>query len=304
MNFAPIRIYVPLLVSGMISLSATAPASEAYLVAEVGEGLVLATKNESQPRQVASLTKIAAALVALEWCDETGNDPEQWKFSVPVSAIRGGANPLGLKEGDELTLATGLRAAMMASDNTSTYAFADAIGREMGGEGDGVARFVGHMNALATRLGMRDTRFVNPHGLDEGEEKGVSTAGDLARLSLAAIDRPGFLSYGGEREREVAFLREGREVKVTLANTNELVASRGIDGMKTGTTRLSGPCLIATATRELSLGGRPVTKRLVVVVLAAEDRFREAVLLLDQGWSVLGGAGGSETKERLRKETD
>lgn len=304
MNPAPIRIVVLLLAFGMISLSATAPASEAYLVAEVGGGLVLAAKNESQPRQVASLTKIAAALVALEWCDETGNDPEQWKFSVPASAVRGGANPLGLKEGDELALTTGLRAAMMASDNTSTHAFAEAIGGEMSGEGDGVARFVGRMNGLAARLGMTDTRFVNPHGLDEGEEMGVSTAADLARLSLAAIDRPGFLDYGSDRDREVAFLRKGQEVKVRLVNTNELVASRGIDGMKTGTTRQSGPCLIATATRELSINGGAVTKRLVVVVLAAEDRFREAVLLLDQGWSALADGSSVGTKERLRKEKD
>lgn len=304
MNFAPPRILALLLAFGMFSLSANAPASEAYLVAEAGEGLVLVAKNESQPRQVASLTKIAAVLVALEWCVEKKIDPEQWTFDVPAAAIRGGANPLGLRGGDVLTLATGLRAAMMASDNTSTHAFAEAIGREMSGEGDGVARFVGHMNALAARLGMMDTRFVNPHGLDEGAERGVSTAADLARLSLAALDRPGFLDYGSEREREVSFLRDGQEVKLKLANTNELVASRGIDGMKTGTTRLSGPCLIATATRDLSSDGGSVTKRLVVVVLAAEDRFREAVLLLDQGWSILGGVGGGETKERLRKEED
>lgn len=282
-------------------------AEECHLVAEHSTGRILLAKNETQPRQVASLTKIASVLLALEWCEETTIDPAKWSFTVPAAAIRGGANPLGLTAGDELTLETGLFAAMMASDNTSAHAFAEAIGREMmpGVEvGKGVDVFVERMNRLAARLGMKDTHFVNPHGLDEGTEKGVSTAADLALLALGAIDRPGFLRYGGERERQVSFLRNGTEVRVKLTNTNELVASRGIDGLKTGTTRLSGPCLIATATRDLPINGSVVARRLVVIVLNAEDRFREAVLLLDQGWSALASGGEGDPKQRLRKEAD
>lgn len=287
--------------------SITGIAAESHLVVEVSDGGILVAKNESQPRQVASLTKIASALVALEWCIEQSVDPGKWSFAVPSAAIRGGANPLGLKAGDQLSLETGLYAAMMASDNTSTHAFAEAMGREMipGTEaGKGVGVFVERMNALAARLGMKDTHFVNPHGLDEAAEKGVSTAADLGRLALAAIERPGFLDYASAPERTVSFLRGDQSVSVKLTNTNELVGSRGIDGMKTGTTRLSGPCLIATATRDLPIGGVTATRRLLVVVLDAEDRFREAVLLLDQGWSALASGGESDPKQRLRKEAD
>lgn len=293
------------LLMGMLTMKGSA--TECHLVVEHSSGRVLLSKDETRPRQVASLTKIATVLLALEWCEGSTKDPAKWSFTVPSAAIRGGANPLVLKAGDELTLETALYAAMMASDNTSAHALAEAIGREMApgtDAGKGVEVFVEGMNALAARLGMKDTRFVNPHGLDDGTEKGVSTAADLARLALAAIDRPGFLQYGSEREREVAFLRNGAEVRVKLTNTNELVASRGIDGMKTGTTRLSGPCLIATATRDLPIDGSTTTHRLVVVVLDAEDRFREAVLLFDQGWSALSSVGESDSKERLRKGAD
>lgn len=284
-----------------------AAAAESHLVVEVSNGRVLSSGNENQPRQVASLTKIAATLVALEWCEERSIDATRWSFSVPAAAIRGGANPMGLKAGDRLSLETGLRAAMMASDNTSTHAFAEAIGREMvaGTEaGKGVEVFVEQMNGLAMRLGMNDTRFVNPHGLDDGPEKGVSTAADLARLSLAAIGRPGFLDDVSALEKTVSFLRGEQTLTVKLTNTNEIVGSRGIDGLKTGTTRLSGPCLIATATREVRGGGASSNRRLLVVLLDAEDRFGEAVLLLDRGWSALAAGGESDSKQRLRKEVD
>jgi len=284
-------------------------AAESHLVVEVSEGRVLSARNENQPRQVASLTKIAATLVALEWCAERSIDSTRWTFSVPAAAVRGGANPMGLKAGDRLSLETGLRAAMMASDNTSTHAFAEAIGREMvaGTEaGKGVEVFVERMNGLAVRLGMNDTRFVNPHGLDEGAKNGVSTAADLARLSLAAIGRPGFLAEVSalEKEKTVSFHRGGQTVSVKLTNTNEIVGSRGIDGLKTGTTRLSGPCLIATATRGVRGGGAVSNHRLLVVLLDAEDRFGEAVLLLDRAWSALASGGERDSKQRLRKEVD
>ncbi len=294
----------------MILSTMTVHGAGSHLVVEHGSGRILLTRNQSQPRQVASLTKIAAVIVALEWCAVASVDPAEWTFTVPDAAIRGGANPLALRGGDLLSLRTALFAAMMASDNTSTHAFAEAIGRRLVPEtpdGGGVPVFVEKMNALAARLGMDDTRFVNPHGLDEGAAKGVSTAADLGKLALAAIDTPGFLDYGAGKEIVVPFQRHGGKVEVRLVNTNELVGSRGVDGMKTGTTRLSGPCLVATATRPApggAAGAAGREERLIVVVLDAEDRFREAVLLLHEGWARLDAGGGDGAKERLRKGAD
>jgi len=261
-------------------------AAESYLVAEQASGHILMAKDAVTPRQVASLTKIATAMVALEWLDEDGGEPSEIVTIIP-EAVSGGVNPLKLKPGDQLTLADAIRAAMMASDNTSAYALAAALGRQMrpgSDPSDAVAAFVEKMNALAARLGMERTRFVNPHGLDGGTTDAFSTASDIARLAIHACNRPDFLNYCREKKSKTTIRRDGSDLELTIVNTNELVGSRGIDGMKTGTTTLSGPCLVATATRDLSSGVATTERRLVVVVLKAEDRFREAVLLLNEGW--------------------
>jgi len=281
-------------------------AATSHIVVDHGSGHVLLSKDADVPRAVASLTKIAAVLVALEWMEETGG---ALTLSIPVTgaSLSGGANPLGLRTGDEVPLETAFFAAMMASDNTSTHAFAEALGRRMDTSvppGQGIGVFVARMNRLAASIGMSRTRFVNPHGLDGEGEAGSSTAADLARLAIHAHDHPGFGRFCGEKEREVSFRRGGDPVTVRLVNTNELVGSRGIDGTKTGTTSRSGPCLIASSTRDIPVGGIPRPSRLIVVVLDSPERFREAVLLLNEGWTACGNwlaAGGRAGNDCLRK---
>ncbi len=302
-TLASLALFAALLPGG----GTLASGESSLLVVDHAAGRVLVAENEGAPRQVASLAKIATALVLLEWLDEAGLDPATSHATVPPEALRGGANPLGLRAGDRLSYETGLYAAMMASDNTSAHAMAETAGLAIAPgapPGRGVAVFVARMNDLAFDLGMKDTRFVNPHGLDEGGEPGVSTAADIARLALRALDRPGFLAYASERERTVRFQRGGGEVTVKLANTNELLGTRGVDGLKTGTTRLAGPCLVATAVRGHGSDGVNPERRLVSVVLGAEDRFRETVLLLDRGWVELrrlGEDGEIDPKQSLRR---
>jgi D-alanyl-D-alanine carboxypeptidase (penicillin-binding protein 5/6) len=256
-------------------------AAESVIVADHESGHILIERDADTPRQVASLTKIATTVVALEWIAESRGDLNQIVTITP-EAVSGGVNPLKLRAGDQLTLATAIRAAMMASDNTCAYALAVALGSQMQPGSNPAASasvFVEKMNALAARLGMERTHFVNPHGLDGGKTDAFSTAADIARLAIHACDHPDFLTYCREKEYQTTIRRDGADMPLTITNTNELAGSRGIDGMKTGTTTLSGPCLVATATRE----GR----RLIVVVLKAEDRFRETVLLLDKAWPAL-----------------
>ena len=284
--------------------------AESYIIADEASGYIFAEKNENTPRQVASLVKIATVIVSLEWIEEAGGDIGQ---IVPVigEAVSGGANPLNLKPGDSLPLESGLYAAMMASDNTSAYAIAAALGQQMkpgttGGEA--VAVFVERMNRLAARLGMEATRFVNPHGLDGEAFLGVSTAVDMARLAIHAHRNPAFGRFCSEKEHTVAFSRSGSGREVTLINTNELVGSRGIDGMKTGTTMRAGQCLIASATREIEMKGVKSDRRLIAVVLNSKDRFRETVLLLNQAWTDfemwLANGGVIDTNDRLLKEVN
>ena len=276
-------------------------AAESVIVADHESGRIFLQRDADRTRQVASLCKIATAVVALEWIDESGGDLGQIA-TIHSEALAGGVNPLKLRPGDQLTLSAAIHAAMMASDNTSAYALAATLGEQMQPQTDpaaAVAVFVEKMNALALRLGMDRTHFVNPHGLDGGKTDAFSTAADIARLAIHACDRADFLSYCREKEHQITIRRDGTEMPLTLTmtNTNELVGSRGIDGMKTGTTTLSGPCLVTTATR----AGR----RLIVVVLKAEDRFRETVLLLDKAWPALEKwhAEGAliDANDRLRK---
>ena len=115
------------------------------------------------------------------------------------------------------------------------------------------------MNREVKALGLENARFVIPHGLDEGDGFGMSTAADMALLAIGALEHPKFLSLNSLEDVEIDLKRsEDSELK-TVRDTNDLVGSRGIDGIKTGTTRRSGPCLMATTFAGDGNAGRFVT---------------------------------------------
>jgi D-alanyl-D-alanine carboxypeptidase len=139
---------------------------------------------------------------------------------------------------------------------------------------------------------MEDTKFVNPHGLDTASPVPYSTAADMARVTLYALQKPTFAFYTSQSQRRVSYLKGGTQKQVfMLKNTNELVGRNGIDGVKTGTTARAGQCLILTASKKpivvkISEDNHAVyPRRLVAVLLAAPDRFGQGLGLLDQGWS-------------------
>ncbi len=152
-----------------------------------------------------------------------------------------------------------------------------------------MAAFVSQMNGLAQRVGMRNTRFTNPHGLGQSGQGGYSTAADVARLTIKGLRTPGLSFYSSQSERTLSVIRGGGPRPVLVRNTNELLGRAGVDGGKTGTTASAGPCLMATAPRPATVTKRPdgstvvVPNRLVVVVLGANDRFNQAYTLLQQG---------------------
>jgi D-alanyl-D-alanine carboxypeptidase (penicillin-binding protein 5/6) len=262
-------------------------AAESYIVVDQESGYILAAKEANMQRQVASLTKIASAVVILEWLESSQGGFEQLA-PVTEDALTGGSNPLKLRSGDKISFQEGLFAAMMASDNSSIYALAAEAGVQMQPRVPRSAAmeiFVPKMNALAARLGMNDTHFLNPHGIDSEKVRGYSTAADMAKLTMYAYDLPGFPELSREKERAITFFRNGDPVTVSITSTNELVGSRGIDGTKTGTTQRAGECLIASKTGSLESVGASRTGRLISVVLQSEDRFRETVLLFDAAWT-------------------
>ena len=166
-------------------------AAESSITIDAKTGFILEKAQPDKKRQVGSLTKIATAMVVLDWAARQGGDLAQ-VASIPQDAFVGSSeNNVGFQPGDTITLRDLLYAALVQSDNIAAYTLADHVGRALqrlappSGEttrGTPVDYFVLQMNALAKHLGMERTRFLNPSGLD-GKEKPFSTASDIARLT-------------------------------------------------------------------------------------------------------------------------
>src|SRR4029077_12090316 len=152
--------------------------------------------------------------------------------------------------------------------------------------------FVSQMNALAKQLKMERTRFVNPHGIDQNVKPlPYSTAEDMARLTRYAMNKASFRFYVSQKERQISFHRGGKELHYLLRNTNDLVGTRGVDGVKTGRTARAGDCLILSANRESEIKKYPqgvqiLPRHLIVVLLGSTSRFGEGAGLLAQGWQL------------------
>ena len=205
---------------------------------------------------------------------------------------------IGFQPGDRVTLRDLLYAALVQSDNIAAYALAAHVGTALqpivpsAGNGSPVAIFVGQMNVLAKSLQMERTRFVNPHGIDTGERSmPYSTAYDLGRLSRYAVNKAAFRFYVSQKERQISFDRGGSKKSYLLRNTNELLGTNGVDGVKTGRTARAGDCLILSASRESlveKMEGRTVVtpRHLIVVMLGSSNRFGEGASLLARGWQL------------------
>jgi serine-type D-Ala-D-Ala carboxypeptidase (penicillin-binding protein 5/6) len=273
-------------------------AAEAVLIADAQTGYILEAHDQQKKRQVGSLTKVATAMVVLDWASKRGGDLNQTATIPPEAFINTGVNNIGFQPGDQITLRDLLYAALVQSDNIAAYALADHVGRALmaivpmpsAERATPVAIFVSQMNALAKQLQMERTRFLNPHGIDQ-VERPYSTAADMARLSRYAMNNAGFRFYVSQKERKISFRRGGKTLNYLLRNTNELLGVNGIDGVKTGRTARAGDCLILSAHRdpEIERQGQSTKiypRRIIVVLLGSTDRFGEGAQLLARGWQL------------------
>ena len=148
------------------------------------------------------------------------------------------------------------------------------------------------MNALAKQLKMEKTRFVNPHGIDDKvRPMPFSTAEDMARLTRYVMNRAAFRFYVSQKERQISFARGGHKLGYLLRNTNELIGTRGIDGVKTGRTARAGECLILSANRESEVVKQGqytavFPRHIIVVLLGSVNRFDEGAGLVGMGWQL------------------
>ena len=270
--------------------AAAIPGVRAFIVADHRSGHILAASHAEDKLQVASLTKIATAVVVLDWVRLGGHTLDQ-TAPVPASALaEGNNNPMGLQPGDELTLRDLLYAALLQSDNTAAETLAAFVGRDLPGDpaAPPTTRFVVQMNLLARKCHAERTRFLNPTGLD-GREKPYSTAMDMARITRKALDKADFTFFISQKERRIAIHHAaGGASDYLLRNTNELLGVNNVDGGKTGQTARAGGCLMVTSNRSPIVWQEgavtyKTTRRLVVIVLGAPDRFRAASALIDRG---------------------
>ena len=270
--------------------------AESYVIADNQTGRILEDGAANRKTQIASLTKLALAMVALDWSEIKGGNLDQVAV-VPETALSttGGINPLGLQAGDALTLRDLLFACLLASDNVAAVTLADHLGRSLPNPTglDPVGNTVAHMNALARQLGMRRTLFLNPHGLDapEGQARPYSTAADMARLLRYGYSKPGLTFYVSQPSREIHVQRGGSSLGLQLSNTNKLLGTDGIDGGKTGRTSQAGECIILTSQKspEVRREGDTVfttPRRIIVVLLGSDNREGQGVALVRRGWAL------------------
>lgn len=246
-------------------------AAASALLVEADSGDILYARAAHERRAPASLTKVMTAVVVLERAKLSD------QVVVSPRAREAGGHAMGLRAGHRLSVRDLLSALLVLSANDAAVALAEHVGHS-------VAGFAALMNAKAQALGMRDTHFRNPHGLDAPDH--YSTAYDLAILTRYALQNPTFAQIVRTRQTVITLRgparRRGRAAAARVLRTHNrlLTAFEGADGVKTGFTSEAGRCIVASAQRE----GR----RLIAVLLKDPRRWEDAASLLEYGFALLG----------------
>ncbi len=242
-----------------------------WTLIDADTGLYLAGKDPDKRVAIASTTKIMVALVAL---DEGVNLDEQATVSEDAASYAGSIySNIGLYPYDRVSVRDLLTATLVPSGTDAVYALTEHLG-------DGsVDEFVARMNDKAKELGLENTRFENPAGIDA--RGNYSSANDLAKITKEAMKYPEFREIVSRPEATIS--TQDREIDVV--NTNLLVVpNSGYDygpatGVKTGTSAQAGLCLVASAQSDDE-------SYIAVVLDAAGDlqRFEAATTALEYGF--------------------
>ncbi|WP_246187972.1 D-alanyl-D-alanine carboxypeptidase family protein [Paenibacillus tengchongensis] len=235
--------------------------ARAAALIDVESGRLLYSSRGDEPMLIASLTKIMTALVAIENGDLTS------KVKVGKNAYAKEGSSLYLQLGEEMSLEDMLYGLMLRSGNDA----ATAIAEHVGGSEQG---FVYLMNAKAEELGLKNSHFANPHGLDA--EGHYSSANDLAVLTAYAMHNPVFKEIVATEVKTADNPYEKWDYK--WANKNKMLRLyEGADGVKTGYTKKALRCLVSSATRN--------GQQLVAVTLNDGNDWNDHAALLDYGFN-------------------
>lgn len=202
----------------------------AAVVIDQNSGRVLYGKNETKILAMASTTKIVTAIVAIE----NGKLTDQVKVSKKAASVNGSS--AGLKEGETVTLEELIYGLMMKSGNDAAVAIAEHVGNGK------VDNFIKLMNLKALSIGLYDTHFVTPHGLDATTHQ--TTAKDLALATAYALKNEVFQKVSACREIASG---ESGTFNRSYNNINKfLFRVPNADGVKTGYTGNAGKCLVGS----------------------------------------------------------
>lgn len=205
--------------------------SRSSVVIDRNTNTILYGKNENTRRKMASTTKIMTAIIIIENCnlDET--------IEISKKAAGTGGSRLGLKTGDKITIRDLLYGLMLRSGNDAAVALAEHTSGN-------VENFTELMNQKSVNLGLTNTHFETPHGLDSDEH--YTTAYELAILSNYALNNKIFAQIVGTKSYTVTINGYPKQ----LSNTNELLGNfNGIYGIKTGFTNGANRCLVTACKR-------------------------------------------------------
>ena len=220
--------------------------SRACVVIDRKTNSVLFGKNENSKKKMASTTKIMTATIIIEKCNLSDT------IEISKKAAGTGGSRLGLKTGDKITALDLLYGLMLRSGNDAAVALAEYAGGDING-------FAELMNAKALELGLTNTHFETPHGLDSNEH--YTTAYELAILSNYALNNPTFAKIVGTKNYTITINGSPK----ALSNTNELLGNmEGVYGIKTGFTNGANRCLVTACKRN--------NMDIICVVLGADTK--------------------------------
>lgn len=254
-------VLIIVFVSLPITTTALEVSAKAAVVICGDTGEVLFSKNHNERLPMASTTKIMTGLLLCEY----GNLDRE--ITVTADMVRVEGSSMGLLVGDKVTLHDLLYGLMLASGNDAANTIAVVMA---GSTGD----FAKLMNKKAKEIGLKNTNFVTPSGLDD--ENHYTTAYDLAMLAKYAMQNEDFAAAVGSKS---AALNYGNPpYKRTLTNHNKLLKSvEGCVGVKTGFTKKSGRCLVSAVKRD--------GKYVIAVTLNAPNDWQDHKNMLEYGLS-------------------
>ena len=235
--------------------------SRKYVIYDRLSGRCIYGKDENKQTAMASTTKIMTILIVLEHCKLTD------VVTMDKKAAKTGGSRLGLSEGDKVTVNDLLYGLMLRSGNDAAVALAIHTAGS-------VEKFAQLMNDKAKELGLKNTHFVTPHGLDNPEH--YTTAFELAKLTDYALKNEKVLEIVKTKTTTININGYNRQI----SNTNELLGNvEGVYGVKTGFTNNAGRCLVTAVKRG--------DMDLIIVVIGADtrkDRAKDSMKLIEYAY--------------------